>query len=113
MTFKQGDFFDDPVPVHRDPTPTEIEAKRKTEKEISGFRLDVLNFVKQAGERGVTGAEACWMFPTKTESAVRTRLTELWRKYNLIVRTSDTRPNLRGNNELVWVATEFITTGEE
>ncbi len=46
-----------PAPVHRNPRDTEVAAARRVKTVLTGLRLDVFNWIKEAGEHGATGKE--------------------------------------------------------
>jgi len=98
-----GPLFDGPPQIHRNPDTTEVEAAAKVESTVATWRREVYQAVK-ASPIGLAGFEVCALYPDRTESSVRTRLTEL---SDLgLLRKEGKRMNTRGNNEMVWHATD-------
>ena len=104
-----------PAQIHAHPTDTEVEAKGRAENKIGHFRKIVLEYVQSRGEYGATGDEVYQHFQydmflrDRTESSVRTRLTELYRNFDLIFPSCLRRKNSRGNNEIVWLDKAFMS----
>lgn len=100
------------APVHADPTATELAAKAATEKGLTGYRRQVLEYIRHRGRLGVTGWDLSRAFPNRTESSARTRLTELRDRFDLVCMTKYVRENGRGNPEAVWMLKELAQPHE-
>ena len=83
---------------------TSLEAKRKIEPKIGSINAKVYDYIVRCGLRGATDQEieAALRLDGNTVRPSRGSLV----KKHLVTDSGATRPNEKGNNCIVWVATE-------
>lgn len=105
---EQGVLFDQqPALAHGDAgTDTERAAAAAIAPKLGELRLLVLEDLRAAKGRGLTGDELCALHPELPAYSLRPRLTELAdpKLGPLITKTQARRDNRRGNSEIVWIA---------